>query len=175
MRFVRSCAVVLGLAATLSTTQAQGISVAGAVNLPIGDLGEVSSVGFGVALRSESQLSGGLWGFRADFTFDRFGAKGAVDNFQYFTIATNLVHHSNAKFYQYGGLGLYNAKTVGKSTGAGLTPASSATEQAFGFQGGVGVSLDLLGPKGFLEVGIVNVLTSGRNSVWFPLRVGIRL
>lgn len=175
MRFFRSCTIAIGVAAALSTAQAQGISVAGAVNLPIGNLGEVSAVGFGVALRSESQLSGGLWGFRADFTFDRFSAKGAVDNYQYFTVATNLVHHSNAKFYQYVGLGLYNAKTVGKSTGVGPTPASSATEQAFGFQGGVGVSLDLLGPKGFMEVGIVDVLTSGRNSVWFPLRVGIRL
>jgi len=175
MNFFRSTAVAVGLCTALSAGQAQGISVAGALNLPIGNLGEMSDVGFGVALRSESQLSSVLWGFRADFTFDRFGAKGAVDNFQYFTIATNLVHHSNTKFYQYGGLGLYNAKSVGKSTGVGLTPANSATEQAFGFQGGVGVSLDVLGPKGFMEVGMVSVLTSGRNSVWFPIRFGIRL
>lgn len=175
MYFFRAVGAVLLVAAALSPARAQGISVAGAVNLPIGNLGDASDVGFGAALRSESPLSSGSWGFRADFTFDRFGAKGAVDNYQYFTLATNLVHHSNARFYQYGGFGLYNAKTVGKSGGVGLTPASSVTEQAFGFQGGVGLSLDLLGPKGFMEVGIVDVLTSGRSSVWFPLRVGIRL
>jgi hypothetical protein len=152
---------------------AQGIGLAGGLNLAVGDLGNASDVGLGLSLRREARLESAAWSYRTDFSFDRFGAKGTVDNYQYVSFTTNLVHHTNRSLYQFGGLGLFQAKTVLKSAGIGY--GGSYTESAFGFQGGVGLTVEQISDKAFLEVGIVTVLTSGRTSSWFPMRFGFRL
>ncbi len=155
-------------------TGAQGIEFAGGVNLPVGDLGNASDLGLGVSLRREAGMSSVGWGYRTDFSFDRFAAKGTVDNYQYVGFAANLVHHSNKELSQYGGIGLYQAKTVLKATGPSAL-VGSYTESAFGFQGGVALTLPKISDKAFLDVGLVVVLTSGRTSSWFPVRFGFRI
>lgn len=166
-------AALLVGAPSQSCAQGLGIGLAGGVNLPVGDLGNNTDLGIGVSLRRESGSGSVGWGVRTDFGFDRFAGKGTVDNYQYIAFATNLVHHSNRELYQFGGLGLYQAKTVLKSAGVGL--GNSYTETAFGLQGGVGLALPAISDKAFLEVGVVTVLTSGRSSSWFPVRFGFRI
>ena len=148
----------------------RGMKFSGAIGLsaPIGDLDQRAGTGFGAALRTESDLGSEQWALRGDFSFDRFAGRAPVDSYQYFTVATNLVHRSNAKLYQFGGFGIYTAKTA-------IAADNTRAESAFGFQGGVGLNLRTTGPKTFVEVGITDVLTTGRSSVWFPVRFGIRM
>jgi hypothetical protein len=147
-----------------------GMRVSGAIGLsaPIGDLDKRGGTGFGAAIRTESQLGSDNWSLRGDFSFDRFGGKGGVNSYQFFTVATNLVHRSNPKLYQFGGFGIYTAQTA-------VSADNSRSESAFGFQGGMGFNLTTTGLKTFLEFGITDVLTTARSSVWFPVRFGIRI
>lgn len=168
--------VALGTALATSVAtplRAQGFEIVGGANLALGDLGSGSGVGLGLAFRRSARLESVAWSYRTDFGFDRFGGSGIYDNYQYLAATANLVHHSNRRLYQYGGFGLYQAKTVMKATPG--TFGGSITEAAFGFQGGVGLTLEQLSEKAFVEVGVVSVLTSGRNSSWFPIRFGFRL
>ena len=157
------------------------LSAAAGVNVPIGDLDKQGQTGFGIAVRTESGDSSEPWTYRGGITFDRFGGKGGlVDNYQYTTFVTELVHHTNKKAYQYVGIGFYQSKIVfvSTSTTGGMTNAATGTqartESDFGFQGGVGLNFGK-NAKTFLEIGMVDVLSTGRTSVWFPVRVGIRL
>ena len=162
---------VLALSAGVAHAQRRsGLKFSGAIGLsaPIGDLDKRGSTGFGAAIRTESQLDADIWSLRGDFSFDRFGGKDGVDSYQYFTVATNLVHHTNVRLYQFGGFGIYTAKTA-------VDAVNNRSESAFGLQGGIGLNLDTKSLKSFVEFGITDVLTTGRSSVWFPVRVGIRL
>jgi hypothetical protein len=147
-----------------------GMKISGAIGMsaPIGDLDKRGGTGFGAAFRTESPIGAEDWTIRGDFAFDRFGGKAGVQSYQFFTVATNLVHRSNPKLYQFGGFGIYTAKTA-------IDANNTRAESAFGFQGGVGLNLTTTGLKTFLELGITDVLTTGQSSVWFPVRFGIRI
>lgn len=160
-------------------------SASAGVNVPISDLDTYAHTGFGVSVRTESPLGGPTWSLRSGVSYDRFGGKSAytVDHFEYLTFASDLVHHTNPRTYQFMGVGIYQSKTVLSRVNASL-PAENPvsfldigrrvqTESDFGFQGGVGLNFGQI-TKTFLEIGIVDVLTTGRSSVWFPLRYGIR-
>jgi hypothetical protein len=156
-------------------------SASAAVNVPISDLDKYGNAGFGIAVRTESPLGGPTWSLRSGVSYDRFGGKGGlgVDHFEYLTFASDLVHHTNTRTYQFLGLGIYQAKTVfapvtvNPFNGPG-NGSRAVSESDFGFQGGVGLNFGKV-TRTFLEIGIVDVLTTGRSSVWFPLRYGIRL
>ncbi|MCX5763848.1 MAG: hypothetical protein NTU67_04355 [Gemmatimonadetes bacterium] len=167
-------AVALSVALPTATrAQGMGFTLMGGANLAVGDLGNSSELGVGVSLRREAGGQSATWGYRTDFSFDRFATKGTVDNFQYVGFTTNLVHNSNRELYQYAGVGIFQAKTVPSSTGLGAV--NSYTESAFGLQGGVGLALPIISDNAFLDVGVVTVLTSGRTSSWFPIRFGFRI
>lgn len=157
-----------------------GFSVAAGVSAPIGDLDKDAQTGFGIAVRTESGAGDSPWGFRGGLTFDRFGGKAApgIDNLQFITFPLDVVHNTNKQLYQFVGVGLYQAKTVyvADPQFAGTRNSTSAfTENDFGFQGGVGYNFGKKGARTFVEFEVVDVLTSGRSSVWFPIRFGIRL
>ncbi|HLA90088.1 MAG TPA: outer membrane beta-barrel protein [Gemmatimonadaceae bacterium] len=143
------------------------LSAAVGANLPIGDLDRQAQTGFGIAIRSEMSESSGPWKVRGGIAFDMFSGKGAVDNYQYLSYFTlDLVHETSKTVYQYGGVGLYQSKTAVED--------EARSESDFGFQGGVGVNFGK-DRKTFLEFGLVDVITTGRTSVWFPVKIGIRL
>ncbi len=169
------CALVAqaALAQRRGAGQGRQLSIAVGAGFGVGDLErQASSPGIGVALRTTTPLGASNWALRTDVAFDRFSGKGDVDNFQFFTFSSNLVHRTSAKLYQFGGLGMYTAKSVVK-------PANLRTETAFGLQGGVGLELGKGNETGvvhpFVEFGLTNVFTTGRTSVWFPVRAGLRL
>ena len=144
------------------------ISAALGISAPVGDLDRRGGTGFGASFRTEYPIGSEDWALRGDFSFDRFAGKAGVDSYQFFTVATNIVHKSNPKLYEFGGFGIYTAKTA-------FGPGDSSAESAFGFQGGVGYNLSRTGLRTFVEFGITDVLTTGRSSVWFPVRFGIRI
>jgi hypothetical protein len=149
------------------------------VDVPISDLDTYGHTGFGIAVRTESPLGGPTWSLRSGVSYDRFGGKRSygVDHFEYLTFASELLHNTNTRTYQYAGVGIYQAKTVYPPEPGGFLGLGNGTqaqsESDFGFQGGVGLNFGKV-TKTFLEIGIVDVLTTGRSSVWFPLRYGIR-
>jgi hypothetical protein len=177
------------LCATLTTSPAQAqfgrSSFSGAVglNLPVGELDKQGQPGVDIAIRSGFTDPAAPWGVRGGLTFDRFGGKRSsdVDNYQYFGFFQfDVIHNSNKKTYQYAGVGLYQFKATFQPTFSNLPPTigsgggGSISESDVGFQGGVGLNFGTT-TRTFLEIGFVDVMTSGRASAWFPIRFGIRI
>jgi hypothetical protein len=154
------------------------LSASAGLNVPISDLDQDAYAGFGISVRNESPLDP-RWSLRNGLSYDRFGGKDrtGVDHLDYLALASDLVHHTNTRTYQFIGVGIYRVNTVFHPvtpTFGNLGNESQVFgETDVGFQGGVGLNFGTV-TKTFLEVGIVDVLTTGRSSVWFPLRYGIR-
>jgi hypothetical protein len=143
-------------------------SGAAALALPVGDLGDNADAGFQLALRGEGKLPSPNWSLRGDLTWDYFGGKPGVDNYSYLGLAGNLVYRANAsRVYEFGGLGIY-----GSHAAFGGTLASDETN--LGVQAGLGVDFNQSPHTPFIEFGLTGVFTSGNNSVWFPVRIGVR-
>lgn len=143
-------------------------SGAAALALPIGDLGNAADVGFSVALRGEGRLGPPGWSLRGDLNWDHFSGKGAVDSYSYLGLAGNAVHRSGgSRLYEFGGLGLYGAKTA-------FVDQLSHDDTDLGLQLGLGLDLSSGPHPTFVEFGLTSVFTSGSNSLWFPVRFGVR-
>lgn len=161
-------ALALGAAAAPAAAQTPvRFSVIGGMSLPIGDLGNSSNLGLNIGLRGESRAISPGWSWRGDLGYDRFGGHNAVDYYSYTTVAANLVHRERGgTWYEFGGLGLY-ASTVA------FTSTVNRSDTNLGVQ--LGGGLDLTSDhKVFLEGGLSSAFTSGRSSLWFPVRVGFR-
>jgi hypothetical protein len=143
-------------------------SGAAALALPIGDLGDAADVGFSLALRGEAKLTSPGWSVRGDLSWDRFSGKGVVDSYSYLGVAANLVHRDGAgRVYEFGGLGLYGSKTA-------FADALDHDDTNLGMQFGLGLDFNTAPHAPFVEFGLTNVFTSGGNSLWFPVRFGVR-
>lgn len=143
-------------------------SGAAAVALPIGDLRNAADVGMSLALRAEGKLATPGWSLRGDLSWDRFGGRGPVDSYSYLGFAGNIVHHEQqSSLYEFGGLGLYGSKTS-------FTDAADHDDTNLGLQMGLGVNLAAGQHAPFIEFGLTSVFTSGSNSIWFPVRFGVR-
>ena len=165
-------ALMAASAAAPGSTGAQTpirFSGAAALALPIGDLGNAADPGVNLSLRGEGNVSRSKeWSVRGDLSWDRFSGRGLVDSYSFIGVAGNLVHRGTAsRLYEFGGLGLYGGKT-------NFVDRLSRDDTNLGLQ--VGVGLDLTGGvhPTFVEFGLTNVLTPGNNSLWFPVRIGVR-
>jgi hypothetical protein len=165
---------VAAIAATTALTSAKAaaqtpvrFSVVGGLSLPIGDLGNSSDLGLNLGLRGEGNTSAPGWAMRGDVSFDRYDGRGAVNSYSYLGFAGNLVHReASGKFYEFGGLGVYNSKVA-------FTDSFDRSDTNLGMQ--VGAGLDWTSDRRlFTEFGLTSAFTSGRSSLWFPLRVGFR-
>jgi len=143
-------------------------SGAAALALPIGDLGNAADVGFNLALRGEGKIGSPGWSLRGDLSYDRFGGKGVVDSYSYLGVAANLVHRTGAgRLYEFGGLGIYGSKTSFENQ-------LDHDDTNLGVQMGLGLDLNPGPHTPFVEFGLTSVFTSGSNSLWFPVRFGVR-
>jgi hypothetical protein len=143
-------------------------SVVGGLSLPIGDLANSTELGLNLGFRGEGRRMATGWSLRGDVSYDRYSGRGTVDAYSYMALAGNLVHRStNARTYQFGGLGLYSSRV------AFVTSASDNTDTNLGVQMGLGADLSK-DQRVFGEFGLTSAFTSGRSSVWFPVRVGLR-
>jgi hypothetical protein len=170
VRLIASGAVLaIILCAADASAQAEvHFSGAAGVSLPIGNLGDASSVGFNLNARGEVGITR-AWSWRSDFSWDRFGGKADVSNTTYLGFGGNILHRQMGPLYEYGGLGVYNQRQ------ALQPPFVDLDEWNLGVQGGVGYDFPRTGGTNtFIEIGVVNVFTSGLNSAWFPVRFGIR-
>lgn len=144
-------------------------ALGGGFAIPAGDLGRAADGGFSLGLRAEGRLPAPNWMARADLTWDRFDGRGAVNAYSYTSLAANLVHHAPAtRFYQFGGLGVYNAHTA-------FVNALDRSDTNLGMQMGIGFDMSTPAPRWFAEAGFASAFTSGRSSLWFPVRIGFWL
>lgn len=170
IRTAAAAALLLAFAAAraLDAQTPVRFSAAAALALPIGDLGDAADIGFNLGLRGEGRLGRPGWSLRGDLSWDHFGGKGFVDSYSYLGVAGNLLHRSaGSRAYQFGGLGLYNSKTA-------FLDRLNEDQTNLGMQLGVGLDFKPGDVNTFLEFGLMNVFTSGGNSLWFPLRFGVR-
>jgi hypothetical protein len=143
--------------------------ITGGLALPAGDLGDAADAGAAIALRGESRLGAPRWSLRADLAVDRFGGRGAVDTYTYTSLAGNLVHHGRSgRAYAFGGLGVYHARTA-------FDAALDRSSTQLGVQMGVGAGFPARAPRWFAEAGLTSAFTSGRSSLWLPVRLGFWL
>lgn len=141
-------------------------ALAGGLSLPAGDLGADADLGIALGARAESRLRNPRWGMRGDLSWDRYDGHSAVSSFSYVALAGNLVHHgSSGRVYQFGGLGVYNSHLR-------FVNGADRSSTNLGMQAGVGVALTRGSPSWFTEFGLTSAFTSGRSSVWFPVRAG---
>ena len=170
VRLMPTLGLVLALssACTLHAQSNVHFGVSGGVALPIGDLGNAANVGFDLGARVTVPLSSPSWGLRGDVNWNRFGGKAGVNSYSYVSIAGNLVHREpGARLYEFFGPGAYNQKIE-------FTNGFNTSRTDLGLQGGVGLDMNASDLKTFVEFGLTGVFSSGSNSIWFPVRFGIR-
>ncbi len=151
-----------------ATAQAPArLSIVGGLSLPMGDLGHGADLGFNLALRAEGAALAPGWSIRGDFAVDRYDGRRGVDTYSYISLAGNLVHRGrNPRFYQFAGFGVYNSQIA-------FSNATDRSDTDLGVQAGIGTDLTR-DRMVFGEVGFASAFTSGRSSLWFPVRVGFR-
>ena len=168
--FVVGATAVVCFCMTPVSARAQtplNFSVGGGLSLPIGDLANSSELGLNFGFRGEGRRMQSGWSVRGDMSYDRYTGRGPVDAYSYLALAGNLVHRTQAsRTYQFGGLGLYNSRVA-------RTNFSDATDTNLGVQMGLGYDLTN-DQRVFGEFGLTSAFTSGRSSVWFPVRIGMR-
>lgn len=154
-------------------------SVGATVALPIGTFDESVHAGFGVALRSGGSRSPG-WAPRSAFEFTQFRGKDSLATAQFLSTGGEIVHTSDAGWYQFGGLGMHFSRFYDRSSSGSATSLQGGRRLSsagfdFGLTGGVGVHFGRAGrTNGFIEFAAVTVFTGATTTSWFPIRVGIR-
>lgn len=144
-------------------------AIGGGLSIPAGDLGRASDAGFSLGMRAEGRLRAPNWFARGDLTFDRFDGRGVVNAYSYTSLTASLVHRApSTRFYQFGGLGVYNARTA-------FVDALDRSDTNLGVHLGLGVDMSTTAPRWFAEAGFASAFTSGRSSLWFPVRIGFWL
>ena len=173
MKYTRSLPAVFALAALFAAPRATPaqtpvrFSVVGGLSLPIGDLGNGTDLGVNLGVRGEGRPLAPGWAFRGDVSYDRYAGRGPVDEYTYLAFGANLVHHEpGLRVYEFGGLGVYSSRVAFNS-------ALNTSDTDLGVQMGAGFSLTR-DNRVFTELGLTSAFTSGRSSVWFPVRVGFR-
>ena len=172
LRFQMFAVAIGALAMTgpLSTpAQAQStirLGLVGGLSLPAGDLGNSADAGPSIGLRAEGRLGPPRWSMRGDLSFDRFGGRGIVDSYSYSALAGSLVHREDGgHLYEYGGIGAYHARTE-------YTERINSSDTNLGVQFGIGTEFGTR-TRWFVETGLTSAFTSGRSSLWFPIRLGL--
>lgn len=168
--FITTCALAVATFAPRAARAQETVrfSGAGALALPAGDLGNAADVGYSLSLRGEARLWAPEWKFRGDLSWDRFPGRGPVDAYSYLGLAGNMVHRTvGDRLYEFGGLGIYGGTTS-------FNNQLNQSQTNLGLQMGLGLDLAPGPHTPFMEFGVTNVFTSGGNTLWFPVRFGVR-
>lgn len=167
---ITACVVAAAVAAPRAAHSQTPVRFSGAVSLglPIGDLGNAADLGYGLTFRGEGKLANPEWGIRGDLSWDRFPGRAPVDAYSYLSLAGNFIHRMPGEsMYEYAGLGIYGNTTSFNGGG-------NVSDTNLGLQFGVGLDLAKGPNTPFVEFGLTSVFTSGANTLWFPVKFGIR-
>lgn len=175
------------------------VGIGSGTNMTMGTLDDIGyNSGLNVSIPIGWHKRGNVIGVRSEFgiqSFDGRNNAGFSNNDARFYSAVGLLTLNlpiNAAktntFYLMGGGGVYMFKnliagsTLGNRFGATTVAGSTTSETKFGFQGGAGVELKILGATSFfVQTGISQVSvdtpagTSGSSLRWVPVIAGIQL
>jgi hypothetical protein len=170
MRYLRMA--VLGLLLAVGSLEAQHLGVGGGVSLPQGDLGEGTDQGwYGlVSLMFGSPMQ--PMGRRIDATHAQFPFTGTIDGHSGVSSATvNLSYRLGRATWQI-------SPYVITGLGAYRTSCSNDvcdSQVRYGWNGGLGLQLRLLGLQAFLEGRFHRTTLRGEDVHYFPVTLGFRL
>jgi opacity protein-like surface antigen len=175
------------------------IGLAAGGNLPRGQFNDFYQSGWNVAVPFGWQTPGRMLGVRADVAYSRMSGRDFdISNFGTGTtrdpqiwsgmvdlkLSLPLAPTSSWRpaIYALGGGGVHYFRNFTSSfnavagTGTGTafqTQLNGSSQTKFGLNGGAGLSLGLGAADLFVESRYVSVFTSGNNTNWVPINVGI--
>lgn len=175
MKRIVSVAIAAGAVMMLATASAQAqvnVGVGGGVTIPLGDFGDVAKTGWHGLANVGYDMPSGV-GVRGDFFYGQNSFDGADGKTKLAGGFGNILYHfksAGVTPYVIGSIGFINAK--GEATAGGLTVSGSETKIAFG--GGAGLKFKAGSDSHiFVEGRYITVNTSGSNTNFIPITVGI--
>ncbi len=172
-------ALALGMLVSTSALHAQGaeFSLGGGVDLPLGDFDDVAKLGFhGLAGVSVVPANWPV-GIQVDGNYSQFKRDAPGDvKFKFIYGTANLVYkfktpeESRFRPYLIGGGGVYNRKAKGDALGVTF----DESETKFGINAGAGFDIKAGSAGLFVEGRFHDVFTTGSNTTFIPLTIGVR-
>lgn len=174
MKRIGQAVTVLALGAMLAAPAAKAqvkFGVEGSAAIPMGDFGDATETGFGVAGRVLFKPAAIPFGLRVDGSFNRFGIKDApVDGaFRTFGGALSGVFEMSGvgpRPYLVVGPGVFN----GNFTGDICDAFECEGKTKFAVRGGVGLNLPLSGISTAIEASLTNIFTDEEEDGFDGLR-----
>ena len=184
--FGSATAVALGMLLSAPTVRAQGaeFSLGAGGTLPLSTFGDVAKTGFHGLVAVSFAPSSFPLGIQIDGMYQRLKQEEVIGNRsnQILQGTGNLIYKfkssEDSKFRPYliGGVGIYNFKLVSGDEVAGPGVGNTGnTGTDFGLNAGAGFDFKAGGIGLFLEGRFHNVFTSGENTRFIPITLGIRL
>jgi outer membrane protein with beta-barrel domain len=179
MRVPKAMAVLaMGILVNASALHAQGaqFSLGGGVDVPLGEFDDAVKLGFhGLAGVSVVPTNWPV-GIQVDGNYGQFNDDTPLDRkFQLIYGTANVVYKfmtaEESRFHPYliGGGGVYNVKPKGDD----VDPLADS-ETKFGINAGAGFDIKAGSAGLFVEGRFHDVFTSGSNTTFIPLTVGVR-
>jgi hypothetical protein len=180
-----AAALTLGMLLSAPTARAQGAEFAlgGGVGVPLGDFDDGAKIGWHGLAALSFVPEGWPVGIQLDGSYQQFSLEeGAFVGFT--DLKTRLImgtgnivfkfktsDESTFRPYLLGGVGVYNSKVTGADDPGDVLGGG---ETDFGLNGGAGFDFKAGGAGLFIEGRFHNVFTSGSNTQFIPITVGIR-
>jgi hypothetical protein len=178
-----AAAVALGMLLSAPAVRAQGAEFAlgGGVGVPLGDFDDAAKLGWHGLAAVSFVPDGWPVGIQFDGSYQQFG----LDDTGGFTgLKTRFIQgtgnvvfkfktsdESTFRPYLLGGVGVYNGKTTADDDPGDVLGGG---ETDFGINAGVGFDFKAGGAGLFLEGRFHNIFTSGSNTRFIPITLGIR-
>ena len=172
-------ALAMGMLVSTSTLHAQGaeFSLGGGVDVPLGDFDDAAKLGFhGLAGVSVVPTNWPV-GIQVDGNWSQFSDDTPADiKYQLIYGTANVVYkfktseETRFRPYLIGGGGVYNFKVKGDDVLAGVDDS----ETKFGINAGAGFDIKAGSAGLFVEGRFHDVFTSGSNTTFIPITVGVR-
>jgi hypothetical protein len=172
-------ALAMGMLLSASALRAQGaeFSLGGGVDFPLGRFDDAAKMGFhGLAGLSVVPASWPV-GIQVDGNYSLFKDDTPLDiKYQLIYGTANIVYkfktaeESRFRPYLIGGGGVYNFKVKGDGAASGI----DASETKFGINAGAGFDIKAGSVGLFVEGRFHDVFTTGSNTKFIPLTIGVR-
>jgi hypothetical protein len=172
-------ALALGLLVSASTAHAQGaeFSLGGGIDNPLGDFNDAAKLGFHGLAGVSFVPEGSPVGIQVDGNYSQFKDDTPLDvKFQMIYGTANAVYkfktseESQFRPYLIGGGGVYNFKVKGDDVPTGFDDSQTK----FGINVGAGFDVKAGSAGLFIEGRFHDVFTSGNNTQFIPITVGVR-
>ena len=174
-----AAALALGLLVSASTAYAQGaeFSLGGGIDNPLGDFNDSAKLGFHGLAGVSFVPEGSPVGIQVDGNYSQFKDDTPLDvKFQMIYGTANAVYKfktsEDTRFRPYliGGGGVYNFKVKGDDVPTGFDDSQTK----FGINAGAGFDFKAGSAGVFVEGRFHDVFTSGSNTQFIPITVGVR-